>query len=283
MVAASAKAQAVEFVAAQGVVRRSTLVRLLEHLLGPKSESAWASYVSRLVRESELEYLLRGTYSHESVIGTADRKKIPLLEVQAAHEIRVSEVAVEFIRAGFDWMPPNVSGKGASKVSDGVAWLGECRIEVEVELSPKKQARWKGIIERYRNQQASEPIGVCYLFATDGLRRSFRQVMSKAETPGWWHLAVSDGDTTEERQATDLAAARSCRAAIEDGKVRATMYAQTRLTVETEPDPVPAPDIPTPPAPADDASAAPAPTGTSAALKAKIERRRAEKAREVQS
>ena len=31
--------------------------------------------------------------------------------------------------------------------------MGEYRIEVEIELSAKKQSRWKGIIDRYRNQQ----------------------------------------------------------------------------------------------------------------------------------
>ena len=82
-----------------------------------------------------------------------DKQGIPLLEIQAGHELRVTEVAVEFIRAGFTWVPALATGKGSSKISDGVAWLGDYRIEVEIELSAKKQSRWKGIIDRYRNQQ----------------------------------------------------------------------------------------------------------------------------------
>ena len=67
-----------------------------------------------------------------------DKQGIPLLEVQAGHELRVTEVAVEFIRAGFTWVPALATGKGSSKISDGVAWLGDYRIEVEIELSGKK-------------------------------------------------------------------------------------------------------------------------------------------------
>ena len=123
-----------------------------------------------------------------------DKQGIPLLEIQAGHELRVTEVAVEFIRAGFTWVPALATGKGSSKIADGVAWLGDYRIEVEIELSAKKQSRWKGIIDRYRNQQKTSPFGVCYIFGNDGLRRSFRNLMAAEKTTGYWYLGVTDSD-----------------------------------------------------------------------------------------
>ena len=125
-----------------------------------------------------------------------DKQGIPLLEVQAGHELRVTEVAVEFIRAGFTWVPALATGKGSSKISDGVAWLGDYRIEVEIELSAKKQSRWKGIIDRYRNQQKTSPFGVCYIFGNDGLRRSFRNLMAAEKTTGYWYLGVTDSENS---------------------------------------------------------------------------------------
>ena len=74
-----------------------------------------------------------------------DKQGIPLLEVQAGHELRVTEVAVEFIRAGFTWVPALATGKGSSKISDGVAWLGDYRIEVEIELSAKNNHGGKAL------------------------------------------------------------------------------------------------------------------------------------------
>ena len=133
-----AKLQAVEFIHTMRVIRRSTLIRLLEYYLGEKKDATWSVYIHRLIQESDLVYLRKNNGQEESIIGTEDKQGIPLLEVQAGHELRVTEVAVEFIRAGFIWVPALATGKGASKISDGVAWLGEYRIEVEIELSAKK-------------------------------------------------------------------------------------------------------------------------------------------------
>ena len=161
-----------------------------------------------------------------------DKQGIPLLEIQAGHELRVTEVAVEFIRAGFTWVPALATGKGSSKISDGVAWLGDYRIEVEIELSAKKQSRWKGIIDRYRNQQKTSPFGVCYIFGNDGLRRSFRNLMAAEKTTGYWYLGVTDSDQVEERQKTDAAIVAEVKSAL----LGFTSENSHSSTVEKQPD-----------------------------------------------
>lgn len=224
-----AKRLAFDFVQSMGVVRWSTLVRLLEFYLGEKSTSAWRVYVHRLVKDTDLVYLRRSRGAEESIIGSGTAKTVPLIEVQAAHELRVSEVAVAFIREGFSWTPPVVSGRGASKVSDGTAWMNGVRIEVEIELSPKKQSRWNGIIARYRALQEREAVGVIYIFGSDGLRQSFRHIMAEQRTKGWWKLALSDSDKASERQLSDAEAAREARGAIELGSITPTVALQNEL------------------------------------------------------
>lgn len=234
-----AKLQVVEFIHTMRIIRRSTLIRLLEHYLGEKKDATWSVYIHRLIQESDLVYLRKNNGQEESIIGTEEKQGIPLLEVQAGHELRVTEVAVEFIRAGFIWVPALATGKGASKISDGVAWLGEYRIEVEIELSAKKQSRWKGIIDRYRNQQKTSPFGVCYIFGNDGLRRSFRNLMAAEKTTGYWYLGVTDSDQVKERQKTDAAIVTEVKSAIENGAIHTPQQnpdTQTTLTIENHPD-----------------------------------------------
>ena len=88
---------------------------------------------------------MTGVFSACAEVVPEDKQGIPLLEVQAGHELRVTEVAVEFIRAGFTWVPALATGKGSSKISDGVAWLGDYRIEVEIELSAKNNHGGKAL------------------------------------------------------------------------------------------------------------------------------------------
>lgn len=245
----AAKRHAYEFVQMMGVVRWSTLVRLFSFYLGPKSDSAWRTYVHRFVKDTDLVYLRRSRGAEESIIGTDDSKRLPLIEVQAAHELRVAEAATAFILEGFSWTPPAVTGRGASKVSDGTAWLNDARIEVEIELSPKKQSRWNGIIARYRAEQERSPVGIVYLFGSEGLRRSFRNVMATEPTPGWWKLALSDSDKVAERHHADSDAAAAARAAIELGHVVPTGAAQTDLFSDDEANRTGGYDASTPPAP----------------------------------
>lgn len=226
---AEVKVLAVEMVRSLRVMRMSTLIRYLEHLLGEKSRRTWSTYVSRLVQQTELEYVQRGGNRAESILGVDVTRQMPVVEVQAAHELRVADVAVEFIRAGFDWTPPLARGSQDEKVADGTAWLGESRIEVEVELSAKTARRWRRIAARYRDIQARESMGVLYVFSHDGLRRSFRTVLSERGTPGWWYLGVSDMSSVEARQETDARFARIAYDAVQAGEIQVTNVGQAAL------------------------------------------------------
>lgn len=226
---AEVKVLTVELVRSLRVMRMSTLIRYLEHLLGEKSRGTWSTYVSRLVQRTELEYVQRGGSRAESIVGVDVTRQLPVVEVQAAHELRVADLAVEFIRAGFDWTPPLARGSHDEKVSDGTAWMGDARIEVEVELSAKTARRWRRIIGRYRDIQAREAMGVMYVFSQDGLRRSFRTVLAERGTPGWWHLGVADTSNTERRQEVDAHFARIAYEAIQAGEVQVTNVGQAAL------------------------------------------------------
>lgn len=230
---AEVKVLTVELVRSLRVVRMSTLVRYLEHLLGEKKRGAWSTYVSRLVQQTELEYVQRGGSRAESILGVDVTRQFAVVEVQAAHELRVADVAVEFIRAGFDWTPPLARGAHDEKVSDGTAWMGQTRVEVEVELSAKTAKRWRRVAARYRDIQAREPVGVLYVFASDGLRRSFRTVLAERGTPGWWHLGVSDMSSTEGRQAADAALAALVYEAVQAGEIQTTNVGQAALLEPT--------------------------------------------------
>lgn len=226
---AEVKVLTVELVRSLRVIRMSTLIRYLEHLLGEKKPRTWSVYVSRLVKQTELEFLLRGGSRAESILGVEVVRQMPVVEVQAAHELRVADIAVEFIRAGFDWTPPLSRGGQDEKVSDGTAWMGETRIEVEVELSAKTARRWRRVTARYRDIQAREAMGVLYVFSHDGLRRSFRTVLAERGTPGWWHLSVSDMSSTQARQLSDAALAARVYAEVQSGAVQATNVGQAAL------------------------------------------------------
>lgn len=230
---AEARVLALELVRSLRVIRISTLIRYLEHLLGEKSRGTWGSYISRFVQRTELEYVQRGGSHTESILGVDVTRQMPVVEVQAAHELRVADLAVEFIRAGFDWTPPLARGSQDEKVSDGTAWLGDVRIEVEVELSAKTALRWRRIIGRYRDIQAREPMGVLYVFSHDGLRRSFRTVLAERGTPGWWYLGVSDTSSTERRQEADAHLASLAYEAIQAGEVGASNVGQAALLEPT--------------------------------------------------
>lgn len=210
-------------------MRMSTLIRYLEHLIGEKSRGTWSTYVSRLVRSTDLEFVQRGGARAESILAVDLTQQMPVVEVQAAHELRVADLAVEFIRAGFDWTPPLARGSQDEKVADGTAWLGDVRIEVEVELSAKTARRWRRIIGRYRDIQAREAMGVLYVFSHDGLRRSFRTVLAERGTPGWWHLGVADMSTTEQRQRVDAQFAQIAYEAAKAGEVQASNVGQAEL------------------------------------------------------
>lgn len=226
---AEVKVLTVELVRSLRVVRMSTLIRYLEHLLGEKSRATWSVYVSRLVRDTELEYVQRGGSRNESILGVDVTRNMPVVEVQAAHELRVGDVAVEFMRAGFAWTPPLGRGHQDEKVSDGTAWLGDSRIEVEVELSAKTATRWRRVAARYRDIQAREPMGVLYVFPHDGMRRSFRTILAERGTPGWWHLGVADMSTAHRRQEVDAGFARLAYEAVQAGQVVATNVGQGAL------------------------------------------------------
>lgn len=230
---AEVKVFATELVRSLRVMRMSTLIRFLESRLGEKSRGAWSVYVSRLVRQTEIEFVQRGGSRAESVLGVDVTRQMPVVEVQAAHELRVADLAVEFIRAGFDWTPPLARGSQDEKVSDGTAWLGDVRIEVEVELSAKTALRWRRIIGRYRDIQARESMGVLYVFSHDGLRRSFRTVLAERGTPGWWYLGVSDTSSTERRQEADAHLASLAYEAIQAGEVGASNVGQAALLEPT--------------------------------------------------
>jgi len=230
----------VAFVESMGVVKAKTLMRLLQHYSAYRTEGTWSVFISRFVKASGLVYVQRGGRHVESIIGTSDVALRPMMEVQHAHELRVSEIAVEFIRQGFDWIPPINSGVGASKVSDGTAWLGDSCIEIEVELSPKNQRRWAAVIDRYRKKQETAAVGVVYVFGNEGLRRSFRNVMAEKDTPGWWHLGLANGETLEERQDADSEIARTAKQAILNGEIGATRAAiGEQLSMQTESAPTP--------------------------------------------
>lgn len=231
---AEVKVLTVELVRSLRVVRMSTLIRYLEHLLGEKKRGAWSTYVSRLVQQTELEYVQRGGSRAESILGVDLPRQFAVVEVQAAHELRVSDLAVEFMRAGFDWTPPLARGAHDQKVSDGTAWMGDTRIEIEVELSAKTAKRWRLIAGRYRDLQTREPVGVLYVFASDGLRRSFRTVLAERGTPGWWHLGVADMSSTENRQAADAALVAVVYEAVRNGEVQASNVGQAALLEPAE-------------------------------------------------
>lgn len=203
-----------------GVIRTRTLIRLLEHIFGSRSDAQWQVIVHRLIKTSSIERVQYGR-GDNSVISSAASKNRELFSVQAQHELRVAEVAVEFIRQGFDWVPTLYSGVVASKVSDGVAWLDGVRIDVEVELSAKKQSRWAGIIKRYNTYTRTHDCGIVYIFGSDGLQNSFKTVMEITPPFGWWHLAVSDGDDTTQRQVTDEQVALTVKQAITNREIKA--------------------------------------------------------------
>lgn len=226
---AEVKVLTVELVRSLRVMRMSTLIRYLEHLLGEKARGTWSVYVSRLVKSTELEYVQRGGSRAESILGVDLTRQFSVVEVQAAHELRVADLAVEFIRAGFDWSPPLARGAHDEKVADGTAWMGGARIEIEVELSAKTARRWRRVAARYRDIQARETVGVLYVFAHDGLRRSFRTVLAERGTPGWWHLGLSDMSSTEHRQQADAALAALVYDAVQSGEVQATNIGQAAL------------------------------------------------------
>lgn len=212
----------VSFVESMKVVRVKTLIRLLEHYSVERTADAWPMFISRMVKSSGLIYAQRGGRHVESIVGVSDVKLRPMLEVQHAHELRVAEVAVEFIRQGFEWTPPINNGVGASKVADGTAWLGDVRIDVEVELSPKNQRRWAAVIDRYRKQQETQTLGVVYVFGNDGIRRSFRTIMAENNTPGWWYLGLNNGQSLQERQEADSVIAQATKQAVLAGEIQAT-------------------------------------------------------------
>ena len=101
---AAIKRIGVSFVESMGIVRTKTLMRLLEHYSEYKTERVWITYIYRLIQSSDLVYLQRGGRGAASIVGTSDVKVQPLMEVRYAHELRVAEVAVEFIRQGFEWI-----------------------------------------------------------------------------------------------------------------------------------------------------------------------------------
>lgn len=212
----------VSFVESMKVVRVKTLIRLLQHYSSYKTDNAWGTFVSRMIQSSELVYLQRGGKQVGSIVGISDVKLRPMLEVQHAHELRVAEVAVEFIRQGFEWTPPINNGVGASKVADGTAWMDDVRIDVEVELSPKNQRRWGAVIDRYRKKQETQTLGVVYVFGNDGIRRSFRTIMAENNTPGWWYLGLNDGQSLQERQEADAVIAQATKQAVMAGEIQAT-------------------------------------------------------------
>lgn len=228
------KVLTVELVRSVRVMRISTLIRYLEHLLGEKKPGTWSAYISRLVKATELEYVQRGGSRAESILGVDVKRNFSVVEVQAAHELRVADLAVEFIRAGFDWSPPLARGAQDRKVADGTAWLGDTRIEIEVELSAKTAKLWRQVAARYRDLQAREKVGVLYVFADDGVRRSFRSVLAERGTPGWWYLALSDMSSRERRQATDEALAQVVLQAVQSGEVRETNVGQAALLTPAE-------------------------------------------------
>jgi hypothetical protein len=107
--------------------------------------------------------------------------------------------------------------------------MGHVRVEVEVELSAKTAKRWRRVAARYRDIQAREPVGVLYVFASDGLRRSFRTVLAERSTPGWWHLGVSDMASTEARQTADAALAALVHEAVQADEIQTTNIGQAAL------------------------------------------------------
>lgn len=219
---AAIKRIGVSFVESMGIVRTKTLMRLLEHYSEYKTERVWITYIYRLIQSSDLVYLQRGGRGAASIVGTSDVKVQPLMEVRYAHELRVAEVAVEFIRQGFEWIPPIKTRHGAHKVADGSAWLGDVCVDIEVEISPKNQRHWAAAIDRYRKKQETTDLGVVYVFGNDGLRRSFRTSMAEKDTPGWWHLGLNNGRGLHERQDADAAIAHKVKQAVINGEIRAT-------------------------------------------------------------
>ena len=81
----------------------------------------------------------------------SDVKLRPMLEVQHAHELRVAEVAVEFIRQGFEWTPPLTMEWGQARwqmVRHG--WV-MC-VDVEVRLSQKSSVGQQSLTATERNK-----------------------------------------------------------------------------------------------------------------------------------
>lgn len=225
----------VSFIESVRVVRVKTLKRLLEHYSVDRTAEAWPMFISRMVKSNGLIYAQRGGRHVESIVGVSDVKLGALLEVQYAHELRVADVAVEFILQGFEWTPPINNGVGASKVADGTAWLGDVRIDVEVEQSPKNQRRWAAVIDRYRKKQETQKLGVVYVFGNDGLRQSFRTIMAEKHTPGWWYLGLNSGKSLQERQEADAVIAQATKQAVMAGEIQATNPATRPTNTEIHP------------------------------------------------
>lgn len=219
---AEVDARVLRFVEDVGVIRVASVSRLLDVWEGEQKKTTRDVRLSRLVRRSGLTRVHVGRSAGGSILGSPGRGWEKKIVAQLEHELRVSEVAVEFACAGFSWVPPNATGQGASKVSDGVAVLDGVEFHVEVELSAKKQNRWRGIVARYRNLQAVRAVGVVYVMGSEGLRKSFGNVLRESPPPGWWLLGVTDSDDVAERQRSDGEIVRQCVEALDAGAIVST-------------------------------------------------------------
>ena len=94
-----------------------------------------------------------------------------LLSQTTRHEVAVSVVSARYAAAGYEWARDRRAQHAADHQSDGIATGGEIVDAVEVELTPKRAPRLRGIFRAYqRRMEAGELTHVTYLCTPDAAR-----------------------------------------------------------------------------------------------------------------
>ena len=94
-----------------------------------------------------------------------------LLSQMTRHEVAVSVVSARYAAAGYGWQRDRRAQHAADHQSDGLARGGDVVDAVEVELTPKRAPRYRGIFQAFqRRMEAGELTHVTYLCTDDSAR-----------------------------------------------------------------------------------------------------------------
>jgi hypothetical protein len=87
------------------------------------------------------------------------------------HEVAVSIASARYAAAGYSWQRDEKAASSFDHQTDGVAWQGDVIDLVEVELTAKRQQRYRGIFAAFRRRMsAGAAIRVTYLCTPDAAR-----------------------------------------------------------------------------------------------------------------